>query len=115
VPKLGADELKGDLRIWLRSRIAFFLHGLAALALKYCDLALELAPDDGGIHDIRGVARALSGDSKGAIEDFQFSRQWAPNNGHAREMIDKRSHWVQELKAGRNPFDTATLETLRQE
>jgi hypothetical protein len=30
-------------------------------------------------------------------------------------MIDKRSHWVQELKAGRNPFDTATLETLRQE
>jgi regulator of sirC expression with transglutaminase-like and TPR domain len=35
-----------------------------------CERAVALAPDDGQIRDSRGLARAMTGNIEGAIEDF---------------------------------------------
>lgn len=80
-----------------------------------CQRGVELAPDSGSARDSRGVARALTGDTAGAIADFQAYVEWAPNNNRPEEAIKKRREWIQALKAGRNPFDKATLKALRRE
>ena len=49
------------------------LHGYAADVMRFCEKALALAPNDGAIIDSRGIARALTDNTKGAIEDFNFS------------------------------------------
>jgi hypothetical protein len=92
---------------WLGS-----IDGFAETVLPACERAVELEPDKGGCHDSRGLARALTGDYVGAIEDFQFYVEWGEDK-RSREMLDKRLDWIRELEAGRNPFDAATLEALR--
>jgi tetratricopeptide (TPR) repeat protein len=94
---------------WLGS-----LDGLAETVLPACERAVELEPDDGGYRDSRGLARALTGDYAGAIEDFQFFVEWGRGQ-RSKEMLDKRRDWIQRLEADRNPFDEATLEALRYE
>jgi hypothetical protein len=75
-----------------------------------CEEAVALEPEHGGIADSRGVARAMTGDFEGAIEDFQFFIEW---NGFGPES-DLRQQWIEELEAGRNPFeDESLLEQLR--
>jgi WD40 repeat protein len=86
----------------------------AALVLDACETAVRLAPEDGGIRDSRGLARALTGDVPGAIEDFEFALQRATAEG----FIQSRSAWVQSLRAGQDPaaiFDATTLQALRNE
>jgi tetratricopeptide (TPR) repeat protein len=80
-----------------------------------CERAVELAPEEGWIVDSRGVARALTGDNQGAIEDFQFYIQWAQENDRTEEDIRQREEWIAELEAGRNPFDEELLIELREE
>jgi hypothetical protein len=86
------------------------LWNFAAQVLVACEEAVALEPDHGGIADSRGVARAMTGDFVGAIEDFQFFIEW---NGFGPES-DLRQQWIEELEAGRNPFeDESLLEQLR--
>jgi WD40 repeat protein len=83
--------------------------------LEICELAVQLDETNGGTRDSRGLARALSGDISGAIEDFTYFIDWYsqydPNSPH----ISMRRDWIQALEAGHNPFDAATLEALRQD
>jgi WD40 repeat protein len=82
-----------------------------------CERAVELEPSNGGYHDSRGLAHALEGDYQGAIADFMFFVAWATKNNlyPDKPYIVERNEWIQELKAGHNPFDTKTLEALIKE
>ncbi len=88
------------------------LDGQAAVVMRACDLAVERAGDDDRIHmfrDSRGLARALAGNTQGAIEDFEF---FIEHTGNA-ERKSQRQAWVGALKAGKNPFTPDLLQSLR--
>jgi WD40 repeat protein len=88
------------------------LQGYAADVMFACEKAVTLAPKDGGIRDRRGLARALTGDTKGAIEDFQaFMR----SSNITSEQKSQRQAWVNALSAGKNPFTEEELKKLRQQ
>ncbi len=88
----------------------------AELVIDACEQAVALAEgteDEAGFRDSRGVARALTGDVEGAIEDFEFFVENASPNAR---NVEWREAWIAELRAGDNPFeDEATLEALRGE
>ena len=84
------------------------------LVIESCDLAVELAPDDGNITDSRGLVRALLGDLAGAAEDFRHAVNWAIESGFGDDPFTlERTEWAEQLEAGINPFDEALLESLR--
>jgi tetratricopeptide (TPR) repeat protein len=90
------------------------LFGQATEVKEACERGVELDPDNGAYRDSRGLARALTGDYAGAIEDFRFFVTWSKSAGY-ETMASKREAWIAELEAQRNPFDEATLEELQNE
>jgi WD40 repeat protein len=88
------------------------LSGFGPEVITACEKAVELEEGNGGYQDSRGVARALTGDVEGAIEDFKFYVQWAPGAGRPQSWIDQRVSWIQELEQGRIPFDGPMLKSL---
>jgi WD40 repeat protein len=75
-------------------------HEVAKTVISVCDTAVALAPGNGDVRDSRGVIRALTGDTPGAIEDFQAyikGTDWA-------EGKKQRQGWIDKLKKGENPF-----------
>jgi tetratricopeptide (TPR) repeat protein len=87
------------------------LLGHAAEVMAACEQAVALAPDNGGIRDSRGLARALTGDVAGAIDDFEafVTVTWIGNERSRAQ----RQNWIDALRAGRNPFTKELLERLR--
>jgi WD40 repeat protein len=83
-----------------------------ALVKEYANLASEMDSTSGGYRDTRGLIRALTGDFKGAIEDFQFYLKWGKEKRRPQHRLEKRQKWIEDLRAGRNPFDSTTLEGL---
>jgi WD40 repeat protein len=84
------------------------LDGLAENAMEYCEAAVTLAPFDADIRDSRGVARALSGDYAGALEDFQYFVLHSED----ADAVEKRTAWIEELKNGTNPLTPRVREEL---
>ncbi len=81
----------------------------AADVLPACDKAVALAPEDGNIRDSRGLARALTGDTQGAITDFEaYIAQTEDKDRKAQ-----RQRWVKDLQAGKNPFTDAEIKKLQ--
>ena len=76
------------------------LRGLAARVLRYCERAVGLDPSRTGIMDSRGVARALSGNVSGAIEDF---RAYAADSRNDAAPRDQRRAWAEALRSGSPP------------
>ncbi len=77
--------------------------------LPACEQAVALAPKDSNIRDSRGLARALTGDTQGAIEDFEaYIAQTEDKDSKAQ-----RQRWVKDLRAGKNPFTEAELKKLQ--
>lgn len=87
------------------------LRGYAKDVMFACEKAVSLIPDDGNIRDSRGLARALTGDTKGAIEDFEAYIEWIDDP----QAKAKRQSWVKDLKAGKNPFTPKELQKLQGE
>ncbi|MBN4005199.1 hypothetical protein [Nostoc sp. LPT] len=87
------------------------LGGYAAEVMDTCEKAVALSPSDRNIQDSRGLARALTGDFKGAIEDFEAYIAQADD----KESKAQRQRWMKELRAGKNPFTDAELKKLRGE
>lgn len=82
-------------------------------AMHSCDLAVEYTPLSGYAHARRGVARALLGDREGAIEDIQEGlHMWAVSPTHYVPPQPWNT-WLEQLKAGEDPFDEATLQVER--
>jgi WD40 repeat protein len=88
------------------------LHGEAAAVMDACEKAVALAPEDGYFRDSRGIARALTGDNQGAIEDFQAFIEWADSESYEEERIKQLQGWIDALKAGKNPFTEEEIEEL---
>lgn len=91
------------------------LHGRAADVLYAGDNAVNLEPDNKRYQDIRGLAKALTGNLAGALADFQgvldsdlFDKEYL------EDRKQRRQRWVEALKAGNNPFTLEELEALRQ-
>jgi hypothetical protein len=72
---------------------------------------VRLDPLRTNIRDSRGVARALTGDVSGAIQDFRAYAADAANNANTRS---RRRQWADALQAGTSPQQVFT-ETIRTE
>ena len=82
------------------------LWGQASDVLSACDKAVELEPEAEEFRDSRGLARALTGNISGAIEDFQAFI----NSTEDQDRKIERQGWINMLRQGKNPF---TLEQIR--
>ena len=87
-------------------------HSRARDVLFAGERAVEMEPRNGFYQDTRGLARALTGDTAGAIEDFRAFLEWGRGQ-MTEELLARRETWIRELEAGRDPFDPETLEQLR--
>ena len=82
--------------------------------LAACERAVVLASEYGEIRDSRGVARTLTGDYPGAIEDFQQFLAWEAKNPEPREeQMRQRQDWIRMLQVQQNPFNAELLQRLR--
>jgi Domain of Unknown Function with PDB structure (DUF3857)/Transglutaminase-like superfamily len=74
-----------------------------------CDAAVAVDTTEVGTRDSRGLARALAGDTKGAVADFTY----VVDHAKPGEFLDKRAGWLETLRAGNNPFTERVLAELR--
>jgi hypothetical protein len=96
------------------------LWGKPAEVMTACNKAVQVASESDPVYlaasrDSRGIARALTGDFCGAIEDFQFYVEWYRDDSFRQDQVDQRGDWIAELEKGRNPLDEETLAALRDE
>jgi len=107
------DPTKISAGLWNSLGLAGCLRRHAAEVMFACEQALELEPKRGDYVHTRGLARALTGNYTGAVEDFQFFVKWAKDAKLSEDLVKEREVWIQELKSDRNPFDEATLMAMR--
>ncbi|MEH2257952.1 pentapeptide repeat-containing protein [Nostoc sp.] len=87
------------------------LHGYAKAVLHFGEKAVTLDPDNKSYQDSRGLARVLTGDLAGALEDFQA----AVDSGaldYLEDVKQRRLQWIEALKSGNNPLTPEELEIL---
>ncbi|WP_017316567.1 nSTAND1 domain-containing NTPase [Mastigocladopsis repens] len=104
-PKVEIDANSWNSLCWYGS-----LHRRAADVMFACEKAVQLAPGDGNIRDSRGLARALTGNTQGAIEDFEAFIAQVDD----KEIKSQRQRWVKDLRAGKKPFTEEELKKLLQ-
>ncbi|MEH2372676.1 MAG: ribosome assembly protein 4, partial [Nostoc sp.] len=85
------------------------LGGYAKDVLFACDKAVALAPGDRNNRDSRGLARALTSNTQGAIIDFEAYIAQTDDE----DIKAQRQRWVKDLRAGKNPFTDAEIKKLR--
>jgi WD40 repeat protein len=85
------------------------LSGHASEVMFACEQSIAIAPDYGKFFDSRGIARVLTGDTKGAIADFEVFTEWTLDEDEKTQ----RKAWVEALEGGDNPFTPKLLESLR--
>ncbi|MBH8576763.1 pentapeptide repeat-containing protein [Nostocaceae cyanobacterium CENA369] len=89
------------------------LYGHAKGVLPVCEKAVTLDPENKFYQDSRGLAKVLTGDLVGALEDFQA----AVDSGaldYSEDVKQQRLDWIEALKAGNNPLTPEELEELRE-
>lgn len=85
-------------------------------ALPYCEAAVATDPTAMS-RDSRGLAYALLGRTAEAVADFEAFLAWLdtqPEKTYQR-YGPRRQAWLEALRAGRNPFHTGELRSLRSE
>jgi WD40 repeat protein/tetratricopeptide (TPR) repeat protein len=87
------------------------LLGYATAVMPACDQAVMLDPAKGDWRDSRGLARALTGNTHGAIEDFMVFVEQTDNE----KWRGQRQHWIDALRTGENPFTPEEIQKLRQQ
>jgi WD40 repeat protein len=88
-------------------RWSILLAADAKHALPVCESAVQLLPDMMAI-DSRGMARALTGDWKGALSDFGKSADYLSAPSWRKE----HAAWIEALQAGRNPITPDVLNRI---
>jgi tetratricopeptide (TPR) repeat protein len=81
----------------------------AAKVMEACEKAVALDPQNFQYRDSRGLARALTGNVTGAIEDFQFFVEKTED----ADRKAQRQRWIEALRKGENPFTAEVLKELR--
>jgi WD40 repeat protein len=76
------------------------LSGGASRVMSACERAVALNPGSGAIRDSRGLARALTGNIQGAIDDFQTFISSIAN----LDKRQQRERWIEAMRAGQNPL-----------
>ncbi|MGB3493868.1 MAG: hypothetical protein WBA57_14155 [Elainellaceae cyanobacterium] len=99
-------------RFWRKICWSISLGNEPEAALEACEAAVSANPSYGGYRDSRALARALTGDVAGAIEDFQAYVDWS---GSPPRRKRQRQDWIDALKAGENPFTEELLEELQED
>ena len=119
----------------LNNEVAWYgtLDKFADIVLPACSRAIDLAQDamKSICCDTQGVAFAMTGKFPEAIEDLEATADWlrglekreleaktdeGKENAVAyKKMREKRQEWIEKLKSDQNPFDDATLMSLRRE
>jgi tetratricopeptide (TPR) repeat protein len=111
-----AFELDPETRVWPFTLNQICWEGVqmdaARNVLWICEKAVAAEPDNGGYRDSRGVARALTGDTEAAIEDFTAFISWGQENFRDPEAIDTRRRWIAALGAGRRPTAFGELKDM---
>lgn len=112
----GDKTLKVSARDWNSLCWYGSLLGHARDALTACEQAVDLEPDP-YYRDSRGLARALTGQFPGAIEDFlAFIKQpHADRTPKSEQERKERQRYVHSLRHGRNPFTQNELNRLLEE
>ncbi len=85
----------------------------ATEVISECDRAVALSSgpnQTAWTRSGRGLARALTGDREGAIEDLEAFLSAGIGN---EEVRAQRQEWVVTLRAGENPFTSEVLQSLR--
>jgi hypothetical protein len=83
------------------------------LARQIKKLGVTLDPDNKRYQDSRGLAKVLTGDLVGALEDFRA----AVDSGEfdfSEDVKQRRLRWIKALELGNNPLTPEELEELRQ-
>jgi len=94
------------------------IHRRAASVLDACERAVATASDEERFYfrDSRGVARVLTKDYAGAIEDFEAFLGWAGGQKSSKplnEAIRLRKSWITTLKTENDPFRDIDLRTVQ--
>lgn len=108
--KLGGTNEIG-VELWNRIGWLGSIWGESGDFLYASDQAVARDPSRPETRDTRGVARALSGQLAGALEDFEAFVKTA----EAGELKSRRLRWIEALRKGQNPFTREELQALRQE
>jgi WD40 repeat protein/tetratricopeptide (TPR) repeat protein len=107
-----AQKLAPDIEISAESwnSICWFgsLKGKAPDVIYACEEAVKISPDNANFRDSRGLAKALKGDIKGAISDFQTYINSTDNE----ELKRQRQRWIESLHRGKNPFTSQEIKIL---
>lgn len=103
-PNLEISASSWNTLCWLGS-----VHYQPAKVLFACENAVAPDPSYGEFRDSRGIARAMTGDVQGSIEDFQAFVKWE----NEVERIDRRKRWISALRAGKDPFTDEELEAIK--
>jgi WD40 repeat protein/tetratricopeptide (TPR) repeat protein len=104
--------LKIDAADWNRLCYSGSIYRRASDVLPACDQAVKLASaeDKGNYQESRGLAKALAGDTQGAIADFQAYID-DPKSTSAYKTQHKQ--WIEALKKGKNPFTDEVLRSVK--
>ncbi len=105
-PTIDIPATVGNNLCWWGS-----LWGSAADVMDAGETAVALEPENGMFRDSRGLARALTGNIAGAIEDFQAFVDWTDNE----QKRLQRQRWLAALRASENPFTQEEIERLLNE
>ncbi len=113
-----AQKLASDLEIsayeWYTLCWFGSLHNHADEVMFACEKAVSVASEDSIplYRGSRGLARALTGNTIGAIEDFQT---FVESYYISEEVKAPRQRWLDALRAGKNPFTKEELESWLKE
>jgi WD40 repeat protein len=108
--KLG-DTREIGVELWNRIGWLGTIWAESGEFLYASDQAVARDPSIPETRDTRGVARALSGQLAGALEDFEAFVKTA----EAGERKSRRLRWIESLRKGQNPFTREELHALRKE
>ncbi len=108
----GAEKLHPTLKIPAKpwNTLCWFgsLWKQAGEVMFACERAVQLEPENWRIRESRGVARAMTGNIDGAIEDFQ---EFIKKTSDPMQK-SQRQRWVDVLRAGQDPFTDEEIKTL---
>jgi tetratricopeptide (TPR) repeat protein len=104
-----AQQLDSSLKAWQWNILCWSGNLYRQAVMFACEKAVELEPENEDFRRSRGLARALTGNTPGAIEDFQFFVEWSSSKDNKQEV----QGWIDVLQKGDNPFTEEWLEQMR--